>query len=292
LPTADDAVAYAPCVYFERDEGFPPADVDAFRRAARFGQSNFEGRRDRGWHKQRGWVEVDEDGDAWRGEDWPNIVAEIDEQAPEPAPGRTRVTRPYDEENVFGAGSRSGFFLQVKGRVDRDAHRSWEPQTAIYFDRTEREIDGAPVVGIHYWFFYALNWNVVLTHEGDWEHVTLYFEPGELDARRRPSWVYYASHDGGWVFPRDRVEWVDATHPKVFVSRYGHPCYPRAPVRFFRTARLRPPWRTWEGPVLDLAEQEWRAFDGAWGGVGLMTHLTGPLGPWFKRTRDTLKVKK
>jgi hypothetical protein len=77
---------------------------------------------------------------------------------------------------------------------------------------------GNKVVGVQYWFFYVfnkwLNW-----HEGDWEQITLQFEPdGRLLAG-------YSAHKHGHRREIGPGAGADGTHPIVFVAAGSHANY-------------------------------------------------------------------
>jgi hypothetical protein len=146
-------------------------------------------------------------------------------------------------------------------------------------------------VALYYWFFYTYNWNVALAHEGDWEHITLYFELSRFESSETPDFIFYAAHKHGIVLKFDdaRIE-KEETHPIVFVSNWGHPSYPTMPDRLRQHYTVA--WRTWHHEILPITSQPWALYDGAWGEVGSWGASTGPLGPYFKRKRDVVLVRR
>jgi len=103
--------------------------------------------------------------------------------------------------------------------------------------------DGGYLV-IQYWFFYPMNdWRTsfagVNDHEADWEQVTVYLAESTAP-RSSPdgawpagtgepsaSWVAFSSHGDAGADLRRRsddpdVEWVDGTHPVVYVGAGSH----------------------------------------------------------------------
>jgi hypothetical protein len=138
--------------------------------------------------------------------------------------------------------------LLVRGRVPGGlvaaAHAAYAASAATspnpYYVRVSS--DGGYVV-LQYWFFYAMNnWRTsfagVNDHEADWEQITLYLTRGTRDrspngdpadgpGALRPAWVAFASHEEAGVELRRRhddpdLEWVQGTHPVVYVGAGSH----------------------------------------------------------------------
>jgi hypothetical protein len=148
------------------------------------------------------------------------------------------------------------------------------------------------MVKVLYWFFYELNWvYFTFTHQGDWEHVALVFEEPAFRAGDPPTWIYFAQHGAGEVRRFDKVQHDGprGRHPKVYVDPDGHPSHPT--VRVPRDYPYR--WDTWEREdrVHWVSRRDWRDFAGAWGEVGEHAVTTGPLGPYFKRHGDRIRVR-
>jgi hypothetical protein len=157
---------------------------------------------------------------------------------------------------------------------------------APLFVDTHYDADRA-VVHVLYWFFYELNWwKAFITHEGDWEHVTLVFRVDDFKSGGRPFAIYLAQHNTGVALDFDKIVPAGETHPVIYVDTNGHPCHAhvddpsRYPIR----------WRTWTASIEFIAECRWRDFAGAWGKVGASKHTTGPLGPFFKRHEDKVRI--
>jgi hypothetical protein len=139
-----------------------------------------------------------------------------------------------------------------------------------------------------YWFFYELNhWHFMITHEGDWEHITQIYKMDDFENGRPPRWVYFAQHNTGTLIAHNHLEKVYGTHPVIYVDKNGHPCGPSAknPDDYARV------WKTWQMDLVFIDEAKWREYAGAWGEIGSSKHLTGPLGPSFKRAGDNITMK-
>ena len=290
------ASKFAPLLRFHPDERHFPGEPDQFRQHSRFRQSNYRGVTDRGWSKAAGggWVDGNhQEADAFD-IPWGTLLPAIDAETKGIRPGGPTiegpVSRPRDERNLWDRLDSRGFFLELAEGYGRDRSGS-DPAIplSVFYDVHEFTTDdGQAWLALHYWFFYIYNWNVLLAHEGDWEHITLYFDPARAAALRKPECVFYAAHTGGRLVPAAAVQWAETWHPTVFVSRSGHPSYPRVahPADYDRY------WRTWALPIWYVAEEPWCTYCGAWGEVGELAESTGPLGPWFKRTRNKVTLSR
>ncbi len=289
------AQRFAPLLLFHRSERHFPVDPDAFRREARLRMSNRSGRRDAGCRASDGrWMDGDHDGPEFYDMPWDMVAqataAELGEPHPRTLDWCDDVTRPRDGRNRWrrggGDGTR-GFYLDLRNRDWLRGTGRADARAPIFFD-LYRITAPVEAVALSYWFFYDYNWHVAMAHEGDWEHITVYFHPAD-PACVLPTFAYYAQHGGGM-----RVAWADVrredTHPRAYVSTYGHPTYPAVPAA--REGEWRTAWRTWEHELRPVGRQPWTTFDGAWGEVGELAASTGPLGPWFKRRTDTVTVRK
>jgi hypothetical protein len=293
--TPTRAREFAPLLCFRDDERHLPGSPDEFRRNARFRESNFDGSRDRGWNRSLDtWVAGNQHGAEWLDVRWGTVTREIAAVTGRPRdtlPPDRDVTRPRDSRNHWGEGSTRGFFLELAEGFGRARSGSAGPPLPIYYDLVDyRDADGGEWKALSYWFFFVFNWNVLALaqHEGDWEHITLYFSPPAFADGGRPELIFYASHNDGFlVSGLSPSQYAEDRHPIVYVHPNGHPSYPIVPD----PGRYDRRWRTWEHDVLPLDEQEWARYDGAWGEVGETVHTTGPLGPWFKRGRDRVKIQ-
>ena len=69
---------FAPLLRLDADERHFPDDPENFRANSRFRQSNYSGRKDRGWNNQlQKWEDKNDEGDEYKGEKWNEIVREI-----------------------------------------------------------------------------------------------------------------------------------------------------------------------------------------------------------------------
>ncbi len=287
---------FAPLLRFESQEVHYPGRPEEFRLKSRFRHSNFDGgSADRGWRKSLpGWEKGNKQGPEYFDVAWPTILEAIASETGRPLAALVpdgSVTRPQDGRNHFRSGSATGFFLELEEGFGRDRSGGGPIDPVPVFHDVIEVQDGAgrAWTALSYWFFYVYNWNHFFAHEGDWEHITLYFTPADFTAALPPRVVFFAAHNGGAVLPWAKVERVEDTHPVVYVSRLGHPSYP-VPGKHHRAGG--PAWRTWDRDIPALEQTDWHRYDGAWGEVGIVVHSTGPLGPWFKRGRDKVELKK
>jgi hypothetical protein len=305
---SDLVTRFAPFLRFDADERHFLATPDEFRDHGRFRRS-LEGKDDLGWNvRAQEWQKSNGHGADFVGAEWARIKQEIALATKQTRPDGVAfdgpVTRPQDERNLWGEGKRIGFFLELEEGFGHDASGA-PPQDFVspapvfhdVYDFTGERV--AKWIALSYWFFYIYNWNNMFKHEGDWEHITLYFAAGE--GLELPRAIFYAAHNSGSLISGRSPVYVPdtadetthggppsaaATHPIVYVMRHGHPSYPIVddPKRYPLCAR------SWQQKIPALGE-EWREFDGAWGEVGdFFGHTTGPLGPWFKRGKDVLRT--
>jgi len=139
---------------------------------------------------------------------------------------------------------------------------------------------------ITYWFFYGFSAAggrfdkrgvSTFGHEGDWERISVH-----LDEAGNPLEVAYFEHAG----PPLLIPWAQTprlgTHPIVFSGLGSHASYPaeKGPQqkRNADSTRVGRLWPTWE-QIVDVRDEPWFGFGGAWGAAGLARELTGPLGP-------------
>lgn len=286
---------YAPVAKLDHKERHFPSSPEWLRTVSRFRQSIPLGV-DRGWNKHEGkWSEGNRDGPEYFDVPWAQVIPaslERYERSGVLNPASDQNVRPWDSRSIHrrsgDASSPEGLFLERSDALPRsDSGMSPLDKRVIapvFFDLLEGENGWVRVL---YWFFYELNlYHGLLTHEGDWEHITYYFRPGSFRKGEPPESVYFAQHNGGQIVGFGKLE-RDGDHPVVYVNRHGHPTQPFAKNPRGYTYE----WRTWEVEHIAIADLDWRDFPGAWGEVGLTTHTTGPLGPYFKRERDLVKVK-
>ncbi|MBU1700035.1 MAG: hypothetical protein KJ970_03310 [Candidatus Eisenbacteria bacterium] len=286
------AQQYAPELRFHKSERHFPSDPREFRRLGRFRESRPG--KDQGWNKTiRDWVEGDQKGEAFEDISWNDIAEETRRRFPfsgqfDP-PGSPNL-RPRDSKNRYSPGSAKGLFLQRTEKLSdkrsgygpfREAQVSGRVFVDTKYD-PEKEL-----VHVLYWFFYELNWwRFFITHEGDWEHVTLLFTKDAFTQGHEPAFVYFAQHDTGTARRFEKMTFSTERHPVVYVDPNGHPCKPS--VKDSHSYPLQ--WKTWTNFIEFVPQSKWRDFAGAWGEIGQTTHTTGPLGPYFKRHSDKVKV--
>lgn len=162
---------------------------------------------------------------------------------------------------------------------------------------------------VQYWFFYPYNdWEGILKHEGDWEHISI-----TLDAKQNPIRAYYAAHGTGEHHNWKDLEKVNesgqkdanGTHPVVYSAKGSHASYKtpgehwikndltkNIPVKDY-THRDGPAWPTWNNLInigeknCSLNGQEFILYGGKWGEIGAASAIgvgdtSGPVGPAFK----------
>jgi hypothetical protein len=168
-----------------------------------------------------------------------------------------------------------------------------------------------------YWLFYGLSRppdvpeGDVLVHEGDWERISvLLAHLGPADSSRYvPISVTYHHHNEERVLPWYAVRRVfggdataaEPTHPEVYVAKGSHASYWR--IGRYKTeykpsgtpliavdddaiaCSACPQWRTWDS-VLNVLDQGWYGYGGAWGDVGGSGDVSGPLGPSIYKIKD------
>jgi len=227
-------------------------------------------------------------------------------------------TRPYDPGRLPALQDREGFYLDLLtewrsggpgAAVERVGSQATLSQVPAYFETGAERVDGRPGLRLTYWLLYGENDPPVslpanpLSHEGDWERVSVLLRRGGRPDSYTPIAVRY--HDG--PRPQD-VAWSDApvasrrsggprTHPVAFATRGGHTPVP-APLDRRQPARADglelavheqatacpacPEWRTWR-KLLPARTQPWWGYGGAWGSPYRSNANSGPLGPFSRR---------
>ena len=285
---------WAPLIRLHKFERHLPSEPEAFRGSARFRESRFG--RDKGWDKRnRIWKTVDHHDPDYHAVEWGDIVRESgsfiarhDSKDFEKAPN----ARPRDANNVCGEGRNRGLFLERSrqlskkrsGMLASSVHEINAPVFVdTFYDKKHH------MVRVLYWFFYELNhWHFMITHEGDWEHITMVYPEEHFKKKLAPRWVYFAQHNKGEVYQYVDLERYDQTHRIVYVNKAGHPCHARIDHKNDYVYE----WKTWKTNKIHFVPRvEWRDFAGAWGEIGETKHTTGPLGPAFKRF-DNIRIRK
>ena len=291
----DLAMRHAPTLKLHRDERHFPSSPVNFRTLSRFRESRFGP--DRGWHKPNGWTPGDVDRPPYYDIPWPTIVDDSLGRYAAPGPfdpDAAANLRPRDFRNVHSPLSSNGLFLQreAAGRRDTSGHLPVGDRVdaPLFLDVARVTDTDPPLVKVLYWFFYELNWwRVFYTHQGDWEHVTLVWTEAGFRDGGAPGWGYFAQHNGGLLvdFADLEKDPGDPNRPVGYVDPAGHPTRHEVDD----TARYPFTWRTWQEPGRWISQLGWRDFAGAWGEVGSRPDTTGPLGPRFKRHRDSVRAR-
>lgn len=217
------------------------------------------------------------------------------------------LTRPFFErDRPPGLQTNRGFALDLA-----DPLRKGEgPSAPMLYEIGVRK--AADELRITYWFFYGFSVPyaalreggksvVPLSHEGDWESIDVVLGLANAAPRR----VEFAAHGG---MPQ-RVAWPNVeragderTHPVAYVARNSHASYPTiAPrktkdntlcVKGLCAVELRDRgtrWAPWEkdaAGLVNVQDQPWYGFGGAWGKAGEFGDATGPLGPSVYKLRN------
>lgn len=285
---------YAPVLRFDRRERHFPSDPDKFKDEARFRESRANAR-DKGWNKvDRRWVAKDARGPEYFAAAWSQIASESLKGYPAPGtfePWHLPNFRPRDKGSIDARDRRTtadGLFLERDDRLIRTESgappRNGLVTAPVYVDVAYHRPSQA--IRVLYWFFYELNWwGPLLTHEGDWEHMSLIAHRDRVVAGDPPEIAYFATHNEGEFRHYDALD-HHGRHPVGYVDRDGHPTHPHVND----PASYPVEWRTWDTDVRYVVEQEWRDYAGAWGEVGNTATTTGPLGPLFKRNGDHIRL--
>ena len=93
---------FAPLLRLDADERHFPDDPENFGANCRFRQSNYSGRKDRGWNKQlQKWEDTNDEGDEYTGEKWDAIVREIGKETATLRPGGITTNGPIAGPSVM-----------------------------------------------------------------------------------------------------------------------------------------------------------------------------------------------
>jgi len=290
------AKRFAPWILFHRDERHFPSTPESFHMKSRFRES-LQGRRDQGWKQGPGWETPGDKEDPSYEIDWKVIEMETAVRIGDRVgqhPSLRPTLRPHGGRNLFRLAGRpkQGLFLER----DRIANRSSSGNAPVsgivtapvFLDAVPVETRAGSFVKVLFWFFYELNrWHGLLTHEGDWEHVTYLAKAKSIKKLKPPSHVYFAQHNTGELRRWTDLESADTDHPTLYVDQHGHPTKPS--VSNFGDYRHE--WSIWKQEFEWIRDADWHEYSGAWGEVGETKHTTGPLGPWFKQDGDLVRVK-
>lgn len=196
----------------------------------------------------------------------------------DPYHNSAELTRPRDSGNGLG-NQPEGYFLRPNSREHGNL------QTApVYYEYVAKR-------SVTFWFFYGFNDAPGLgffNHEGDWERISI-----QLGGDNRAKNVVFFEHDSSCVLPWSGPDPKHPAvtkyrgHPEVYVAIGTHATYPR-PGEWPLVSSLPgfpkdhasasgPVWRTYQHET-DV-HGPWYGYGGAWGGVGVSSKSTGPLGP-------------
>lgn len=169
-------------------------------------------------------------------------------------------------------------------------------------------------VNLQYWWFFPYNDGPAgFNHEADWEHVNVRLAPDYT-----VSGVHFAHHASVSYFAAGDVQWLDATHPLVWVADGSHASYrdeSTCDTTYeelgwgFNSCQTNSNyrWFTWVGGkgtragyqgggVINVGErtrtlggQEFLRYNSRWGEVGNSSTTSGVRGPAMQGnwTRDT-----
>jgi len=295
----DVVVQYAPRLRFYKTEKHFPCPVNEFHARATFRRvlcSNQKG--EEVWDpRQRVWVPVPNPPDlpdekSCLAPDWADVVKQA-------------TLGDIAGDSHGGAPARCGYFLALD--------RSWFGKSPGAIKPTGAITSPVPIycdvypcgpgspnfappeagagIAVSYWIFYVWNQASVGWHEGDWEHLTLYFAAGDFEKAKPPThfatWQHGRPHVGGFK----KLALIDDTHPEIYVNDQGHalqsglPAVDGAPVTPGLLAK--PAWDTWTLPIHNIEDEPWCGYTGGWGAITthrkLLVDLSGPVGPWHKR---------
>lgn len=228
-------------------------------------------------------------------------------------PLATDHTRPHDTTRLEGLETGEGFYLQLNRKLEK-GHRETEhegPQlflrnVPVYVEQQQEQVEQQDGLRLTYWFLYGYSQpppkhgaTRLISHQGDWEAVSVLLRKGGQDGEYIPVSVRYNAHNGDRTVPWAVVRKVSdgseqATHPVAYSALGSHASYAlaaRYPTAFkvsgrplVRTADVTvaclecPQWQTWKN-VVDVPSQPWFGFGGAWGRATALGETTGPLGP-------------
>ena len=203
------------------------------------------------------------------------------------APGKPHLRgnrRPNDPDNLWG-GERAGYALELTQAFARDLRGVPGSAPFLLYDRYRREGPSGCWDVITYWFFYALNPHVV-SHEGDWEPVTVVIDEAGHAALRSDA------HDVMRLQSLESLECVDGTHPVIYVEPGSHRAGSEPGQHDDNGMAGAVLLRSWRLPPKPLQDMRWACYDGAWGRVGATEATTGPLGPAFRRVPNATRLAK
>lgn len=250
------------------EEHFSMNPLD-FIKLSRF-RHHIGGGHDYGYNKVRGeWVK----GDDHTAEYYDVSVAFINNYGLNPD-GRNR--RPRDENQ----GSKWNVFLEPDDNLRGESLPTGKVPAFGYSTGDSRK---------QYWLFFGYNKSefgpVRNSHQGDWESLTL------NNDGRNITGAWLSAHGKDKYYAASELELVANESSQtliVYCARGSHALYPSVGSFHIlgtdKTANGGSAW-TITDLVLNLVDQPWKDYAGAWGEVGRRATTTGPLGPWYKKIK-------
>jgi hypothetical protein len=185
----------------------------------------------------------------------------------------SEFTRPQGKGMRNGLPLGEGFFLSFPrgfeaGTTTTSAIPGIYTGSPVYYQYAPRHF-------VTYFFFYAFSRALRIgNHQGDWERISVC-----LDGRERATGVIYYQHQSRAPIPWTAVGKL-GNHPIVYSARESHASYLTAGFKRFpnddREEGLI--WPTWR-ELINVFDQPWYGFGGAWGKARGQSDFTGPLGP-------------
>jgi len=184
-----------------------------------------------------------------------------------------------------------GFFLQQHNADHSGSgnHGDWVVYGHVY----PNHVDG---VTIQYWFFYPYNDSFSgFNHEGDWEFIAVL-----LNADGSVHNLPYSQHEGKHDYMPNEVQWVDGTHPVVYVAKGSHANYAATNGEdciggpFYDNCDNGGTWWNtgdnqafggvnWVGEkTRNFNDSNWLRYSGRWGEIGTSDITSGPFGPAYQ----------
>lgn len=263
------------------DEEYFPMDPMNFIQQSRFRRHN-AGKEDDGYNKVLdAFVEGNNDSDPDEHPEYYNIpVSTINKYHTGSVYSNLR---PHDNKSV-GEGE---VFLQPDDHSRGDSNPNGRVPVFTY--SSKKYAAGGKIREVReYWLFFGYNNATALSHQGDWERVTLEIEDNRIAK------VSLDHHGSSEEYDINDVELTTSGGVqtlRVYSAKGTHATYERIGDFGLMNTDHTGYGYQWEitKNVKNLADQPWILYAGAWGEVGMWADSTGPLGPWYKR-KDLLPI--
>ena len=281
--TAAQIAQFAPLLMIHPEERFYPMDPVEFIRNSRF-KHHRGWARDEGYNRNtRSWV----GGDNKTADYYDPPVSFVNSFSPWKNNENRRPKDPH-------CGGHWNVFLQPEGHQIGETDPNGKVPVSYYAkdvdtssipeaDRKRFRIEVETYTRISYWWFFGYNEAPALSHQGDWEHVTMKVKEGQIVG------VWYSAHEPPPRFyPLNELKRDQSGRVIVFCAKGTHASYPQPgkyPLLAGAKDHASAGGYAWDvsGELKNLLSQPWRDYAGAWGEVGETHYSTGPLGPWHKR---------